>query len=181
MQWEKIGREKVVSTFLTPRIKTELDEYPQSISEDLLAYTRSGNFVYIAGPAGAGKTLFAAQLLMESIRLSTIELLPPYSHKFIDVPELLDLCRKSFEDPSAELQVIKFKHCDFLVLDDLGASKTTEWVLEKLYQLINYRYEQQKITIFTSNLEEEDLINAMGDRIARRVLSGKALLKKPKV
>jgi DNA replication protein DnaC len=56
-----------------------------------------------------------------------------------------------------------------LVLDDLGASKWTEWVEEITYRLINHRYEQCLPSIFTSNLVPAKLREALGERVASRL------------
>jgi DNA replication protein DnaC len=47
-------------------------------------------------------------------------------------------------------------HADLLVLDDLGAEKTSEWVEETLNLIVNTRYNERRITIFTSNYEIKD-------------------------
>ena len=45
---------------------------------------------------------------------------------------------------------------DLLVLDDLGAEKTSEWVEETLNLIVNTRYNERRATIFTSNYEEKE-------------------------
>jgi hypothetical protein len=45
---------------------------------------------------------------------------------------------------------------DLLVLDDLGAEKTSEWVEETLNLIVNTRYSERRLTIFTSNYEEKE-------------------------
>ena len=44
---------------------------------------------------------------------------------------------------------------DLLVLDDLGAQKNTAWALEKVYQVVNQRYEGLQPLVVTTNLESE--------------------------
>ena len=53
-----------------------------------------------------------------------------------------------------------------LILDDLGAHSSTPWAQEKLYQLINYRYNARLPTVITTNLRIEDL----DERLASRML-----------
>ena len=43
---------------------------------------------------------------------------------------------------------------DLLVLDDLGAEKTSEWVEETMNLIVNTRYNERRLTIFTSNYED---------------------------
>lgn len=56
-----------------------------------------------------------------------------------------------------------------LVLDDLGASKWTEWIEEITYRLINHRYEQCLPGIFASNVPPAKLRDFLGDRVASRL------------
>jgi DNA replication protein DnaC len=92
--------------------------------------------------------------------------------KFISVPELLLRIRASFktgsdEDESAILEY--FSEKDILFLDDMGSEKTTEWVLQTLYLLIDRRYRDMKKTIISSNLTLDELAQKLDDRIASRI------------
>jgi DNA replication protein DnaC len=73
---------------------------------------------------------------------------------------------------------------EILVLDELGAKRTTAWVEETVFYIINHRYNQKKLTIFTSNYldseEEEDtrdplfkksetLVDRIGVRLRSRI------------
>jgi len=70
----------------------------------------------------------------------------------INTVELLDEIRKSFA-PDGQPTKTYQKCCEapLLVLDDMGKAKPTEWVLERLYQLVNYRIENQLPIILTTN------------------------------
>lgn len=57
----------------------------------------------------------------------------------------------------------------FLVLDDLGAAKGSEWTEEVNYRLINHRYEQELPTLITSNVPPRELSAALGERVASRL------------
>ena len=73
-----------------------------------------------------------------------------------------DLSKESILQPMAEAEV--------LVLDELGASKPHPWVLDVLYNLLNTRYNRKKITIVTSNFEDEpDAASGERDRLEDRV------------
>ena len=64
----------------------------------------------------------------------------------------------------------KIKTENILLLDDLGAEKQTDWVLEILYRLINYRYEQMLPTFFSSNYSLQELSEKIGDRVVSRIV-----------
>jgi DNA replication protein DnaC len=58
---------------------------------------------------------------------------------------------------------------DLLHLDDLGAEKTSAWVLEQLYSIVNARYEAQKSILITTNLQREALAEQIGERTVSRL------------
>ena len=73
---------------------------------------------------------------------------------FAVVPDLLDYLRSTFA-PSAEEtyddEFRKMREVEVLILDDLGSEQSTGWATEKLFQLLNYRYNARLATIFTTN------------------------------
>jgi DNA replication protein DnaC len=142
--------------------KTELD--PNHIGKSL----------YLHGTTEDGKTLYAANLLINSARENWTTNKGPVSHKFVSIPELFDRVKRTYDKERAtesEGQVIdEMIQTDFLVLDDLGAERVNDWVLQFLYLVINNRYEDLKLTVFTSNLALDELEEALGnDRIPSRI------------
>jgi DNA replication protein DnaC len=73
---------------------------------------------------------------------------------FYDTRDLLRVIRSTY-DPSirtTELEVLRpVMNADLLVLDDLGAEKTSEWVDETMNLIVNTRYNERRLTIFSSN------------------------------
>ena len=73
---------------------------------------------------------------------------------FAVVPDLLDYLRATFA-PDAEEHYddafMKMRETELLVLDDLGAEQSTPWANEKLFQLLNYRYNGRLATVITTN------------------------------
>jgi DNA replication protein DnaC len=74
----------------------------------------------------------------------------------------------------------RYANTGLLVIDDLGASKDTEWASEKNYQLFDYRCAWNKPTIITSNLPQRDvrtgsgatlpgLATVLGERVVSRM------------
>lgn len=65
-----------------------------------------------------------------------------------------------------------------LILDDFGVEKMTDWAYQMLYSLINYRYENLKTTIYTSNLDLEELAAHTGDsRLTSRIQEDCTIIK----
>ncbi len=58
---------------------------------------------------------------------------------------------------------------DLLHIDDVGAEKTSAWVLEQLYAIVNARYEDERSVIITTNLERDDLAEQINERTVSRL------------
>ena len=90
------------------------------------------------------------------------------------VPELLSALRGSFENsygPSYEQIMGKCKTTELLILDDLGMQKNTDWAIEQLDSLIDYRYIREMLTIFTTNLKP----SMLPPRITSRIKEGEVV------
>ena len=64
----------------------------------------------------------------------------------------------------------RYLAADVLILDDLGAERLTEWAAERLYMLIGQRHDEERTTVFTSNLSLEDVAAKLGERTTWRIL-----------
>src|SRR5215471_17552327 len=114
-----------------------VDEYP-NIDIGLL----------FLGPCGVGKTHLASAIVRTLVKQKGVSCL------FYDFRDLLKEIQDSYNPISqvSELRVLTPVYdADVLVLDELGASKPTEWVRDTMTQIINTRYNNSKTTIFTSN------------------------------
>jgi DNA replication protein DnaC len=63
-----------------------------------------------------------------------------------------------------------------LILDDLGTENTTPWASEKLFQIINHRYNYRLPTVITSNRDPAKIDPRIYSRLADTALSGKMLM-----
>jgi DNA replication protein DnaC len=70
----------------------------------------------------------------------------------------------------SETEFRRYAHAPLLLVDDLGAAKSSEWTEEINFRLINHRYENQLPTIFTSNVLPKELSDRVGDRCASRLI-----------
>ena len=93
---------------------------------------------------------------------------------FVVTPDLLQSIRRGYDNPdaarTAQAIVDSARTIDILVLDDLGSEKPSDWVREKLFVLINARYEAELPTIITSNYSTADLVDRLGQRIVSRLI-----------
>lgn len=118
------------------------------------------------GNYGSGKTHLCAAIIhrLAQNKVRTV---------FMVVPELLRTIRQSFNqdnDDSSRRIVNKAETTPLLILDDLGAEKTSDWVREQLYIIINRRYENMLPTIVTTNCTTEELVNRLGERTVSRLI-----------
>jgi DNA replication protein DnaC len=112
------------------------------------AYAESPEgWLVLSGPTGVGKTHLAAAI-------ANYHLAEGNSVFFSIVPELLDHLRAAFA-PTSEMPYDELfdrvRESGLLVLDDLGAENSTAWATEKLFQLMNYRYNYRMPTVITTN------------------------------
>lgn len=155
----------------TPRIIRELktavfNEALVKKSFDSLFVDKNG--LYLFGPSGEGKTLYACKVLDYISK----QFEGTGSYGFISVPQLLEDIRKlinsSFDGKSDLIKEVQ--DYDYLILDDIGVEKVSEWVLQTFYLIINHRYEYCKPTIFTSNYSLKELSAKFGEqRIVFRI------------
>ncbi|MQA28933.1 MAG: DNA replication protein DnaC [Luteitalea sp.] len=125
----------------------------------------------LEGLPGVGKTHLAVAVLKQVIQQTGARGL------FYDTRDLLRIIRSTY-DPSirtTELEILRpVMTSDLLVLDDLGAEKTSEWVEETMNLIVNTRYNERRLTIFTSNYQDipdETDPNSLLFRIGHRMRS----------
>src|ERR671916_217508 len=92
---------------------------------------------------------------------------------FVTVPELLDNLREAYNKPGRNLDewMDAVQNADFLILDDLGSERVTDWVRERIFVIVNHRYRESLPTIFTSNIGPKDLAQQLGERTASRIIA----------
>jgi DNA replication protein DnaC len=120
----------------------------QRVAESFPVSTRG---LLFEGQPGVGKTHLAVAVLKQVIQTSGARGL------FYDTRDLLRVIRSTY-DPSirtTELEILwPVMRADLLVLDDLGAEKASEWVEETMNLIVNTRYNEKRLTIFTSNYQD---------------------------
>lgn len=107
--------------------------------------THSG--LLFIGSVGTGKTHLAAAIAHDQINKGRSVL-------FGTVPTLLSRIKATYsDDHETEREVMSmFFRCSLLVLDDLGKEKVSEWVEERMYEIVNGRYERNLPIVITTNV-----------------------------
>ena len=122
------------------------------------------------GPAGVGKTHLAVSIIKGLVSKG-------FGGIFCEFGSLLKEIQDSYNpiSKSSELKVLApIYETDMLVLDELGATIPTDWVRDTMYQNINKRYNDRKLTIFTTNYSDArrtDREQVLEDRIGTRLRS----------
>ena len=136
----------------------------------IASYPESKHGLLLLGPCGIGKThlAVAAGLALQTKGANV---------RFYDFRELLKLIQESYnsEERNSEWKLLTpARNAEVLILDELGAARPTDWALDKMTQIINQRYNDCRLTIFTSNFS--DLVtpqhrHTLSDRVGPRIRS----------
>ena len=137
------------------------------------AFPNMSRGLFLEGQPGVGKTHLAVAVLKQAIQMTSARGL------FYDTRDLLRVIRSTY-DPSTrttELDILRpVMTAELLVLDDLGAEKTSEWVDETMNLIVNTRYNERRLTILTSNYPDipddtdpQSLLFRIGARMRSRL------------
>jgi DNA replication protein DnaC len=131
--------------------------------EQIDANLDRGRGLWFMGPVGTGKTTLA--MLVSKAALNAGRSVAIYS-----LPQLMrEIRRDMHRDGAGTVDLVdRLTAVDLVQIDDVGAERTTEWVLEELYTIINSRYEDEKSVVITTNIMDHD---ALCEQITERTVS----------
>jgi DNA replication protein DnaC len=180
----KRGRVRGVASVIPPRYRgVSLDRPPISdmarqaetreavgrvsaFIENLDSNLETGRGLWLFGDTGTGKTTLAMLASKEALEKG-------HSVAIYSLPKLLARIRRTYDgEPGGDSYSAFFKRLtsvDLLHIDDFGAEKRSDWVLEQLYALVNERYEDERSIMLTTNLTVEKLEEQIGRRTVSRL------------
>ncbi len=134
--------------------------------DDFSKHRREGRCMLLMGKVGTGKTHLAIAAVNHLINECMVKAI------YRTVGTLIGEIRATFNDRSGESEAHILREvigADLLVLDEVGATKQSEFELATLFSIINGRYEQCRPTIIVSNLSPAELNDAIGARCVDRI------------
>jgi DNA replication protein DnaC len=150
-----------------PQIEPMVVRVVRTWVENLEDNLASGKGLWLMGDTGTGKTTLAMLVSKEALAQGR-------SVAIYSLPKLLARIRRTYDaEPGGDNYLQFFERLtsvDLLHLDDLGAERSTEWVIEQLYALINERYESQRSIVVTTNLDQAQLEEQIGPRTVSRLV-----------
>ena len=124
---------------------------------------KSGNLLF-SGNTGLGKTFLSACIARSVADRGFSVVYESASHLF----QTLEKARFEANEENRRA-ASKYAACDLLIVDDLGTELPGQFVTAALYTLINDRLLEQKPTIISTNLTEDDLVRRYNPQIASRL------------
>jgi len=148
---------------------TLLKSYFSTLVDNIYGNKASIKGFYLWGEPGRGKTYFAYILLNELI----FRFVKP--GKFISLSKSFQELRHTFDESSdthgqAMPMIDVLSNVPYLVIDDFGVQRNTEWELEIIYNLIDARYAHRRLTFVTTNQKADELKDLAQGRIYSRFL-----------
>jgi DNA replication protein DnaC len=172
--WEPEFELQKNMTFINYKRRTDLSMEQQDNMDAAyrLAFDFARNpegWLVFMGETGCGKTHLAAAIVNYRYEIGKPAL-------FVVVPDFLDHLRSAF-NPDSKVSYDELfesiKMAPLLVLDDFGEQSTNPWVREKLYQLINFRYNSRLPTIITTRYSLDDIMEKVDSSISSRLVDRK--------
>jgi DNA replication protein DnaC len=180
----KRGRVRGVASAIPPRYRgvsfdrPPVTQLPETAVQAVRNYVReldanlsAGRGIWFMGDIGTGKTTLAMLISKSAIDAGR-------SVAIYSMPKLLTRIRRTYEgEPGGDTYSQFFDRLtsvDLLHIDDLGAERHTEWVLEQLYSIVNERYESRRAIMFTTNVAAggiESRLKEIEEQIGARTLS----------
>jgi DNA replication protein DnaC len=161
-RFQEVSFDRAPVTDIDSLVVREVRRFVDHVDERL----DEGRGLWFMGDVGTGKTTLA--MLVSKAALDAGRSVAIYS-----LPRLLAEIRKTYDEGSERSYLgllERLTAVDLLHIDDVGAEKTSEWVLEQLYAIVNSRYEDERSVVITTNLTPDRLREQITERTVSRLI-----------
>ena len=145
----------------------------KSIEDDIINFVKGGYSVYIHSQnCGNGKTSWALRFAQSYLNKIWLKSSLECKVLFINVPRFLLALKDNISEKSDYVQHIKENvlNCDLVIWDEIGTKSLSTFEHENVLNLVNARIDSGKSNIYTSNLTNDELHTAVGDRLYSRIV-----------
>lgn len=146
-----------------------LEDYRCNVVENV----RNGKNILITSPiVGNGKTSWAIRLLQRYIAETALDGRLVDKAVFCVSSSMLEIFGDfGYFETSIEFfdYLNRLKNCDLLVIDEIGSGRITQVSYNHFYDLVNYRVDNNLATIYTTNYNDEQIKDALGERLYSRI------------
>ncbi|HEY3726117.1 MAG TPA: ATP-binding protein [Solirubrobacteraceae bacterium] len=157
-RYRDVSFDRPPASEIEPAIVAETRRFAADIDRHLDA----GRGLWFMGPVGTGKTTLA--MLVSKAALAAGRSVAIYS-----LPRLPNEIRDVHRADRSHVNLLdRLTAVDLLHVDDIGAERTNDWVLEELYSIVNARYEDQRAMVITTNIMDRE---ALCEQITARTVS----------
>ena len=149
-----LGKRQLKSTFENYKINDKNRQAYENAKKyvDRLLESKTDKGLFITGNCGVGKTFLASCIANEMKKNNN-------SVVFGTLIQLLDYIKDTYKESNVgdKEYINVYSNVDLLIIDDLGKEKPTEWVLEKLFLIVNNRYNNYLPIVITTNYNRNQL------------------------
>lgn len=160
-------------------VDKEAYDYLWEVYSNIKNFVRIGNNILIfSDECGNGKTTWAMKLMLKYMdRVWNGNRFRQRAY-FINTSTLYEMFRENIGIPKEEWVQLKklLVSVDLLVLDDISLTNIDDRFYNLLYNIIDDRYQNMLSTIYTSNLQPQELCDRMGKRLYSRIVNGSDLV-----
>ena len=154
--------------------ETDLNEFRQlaEIERNINTFVENGYNLYLhSANTGNSKTSWSVRMIQAYLANNWAKLDLSCHVLFISIPSYLVALKRNMNTPD-EYAIFINKNvydAELVVWDDIGTKFASEYDMEQLFNILNRRIQNGKSNIFTSNLSDQELVTALGARLASRI------------
>lgn len=153
----KRGIKRTFDNFEVNKSNIRAYEIAKKYAEDWEKFKEEGTGLIFIGKFGTGKTHLAFAIANYLLNKGV----PVVYETLINLMEQVKFGYEKDADIGYYEIIRLYCECDLLIIDDLGKEKLSDWVLEKLFQIINTRYENMLPILITTNYNEKEIIKRL--------------------